>query len=178
MLHDLLLLTTTLFDIYKYINFKTKKKVITQKGPNECNYAPHPSPTTHVQTPTSQQGYWYSLSCRFMEYCRFLFQRSKCLLRFPLNQYRRLAVLLKCGLACILCWQDWGWQSLGRQVFVWYQNLSSLPGNIDQELKSKKKKSWVHPLKHDHQIGGSDNSHTCMSSTCFLKIVKTIGERL
>lgn len=44
MLHDLLLLTSTLFDIYKFINFKAKKKVITQKGPNEWNYAPHPTP--------------------------------------------------------------------------------------------------------------------------------------
>lgn len=44
MLHDLLLLTTTLFDIYKYINFKTKKKVITQKGPND------PCSNTNVPT--------------------------------------------------------------------------------------------------------------------------------
>lgn len=58
MLHDLLLLTTTLFDIYKYINFKAKKKVITQKGPNEWNYAPqstpplpnHPCSNTNVPT--------------------------------------------------------------------------------------------------------------------------------
>lgn len=56
MLHDLLLITTTLFDIYKYINFKAKKKVITQKGPNEWNYAPHPTlpnhPCSNTNVPT------------------------------------------------------------------------------------------------------------------------------
>lgn len=63
MLHDLLLLTTTLFDIYKYINFKTKKKVITQKGPNEWNYAPHPTspqpPMFKHQRPNKVTGILY-----------------------------------------------------------------------------------------------------------------------
>lgn len=56
MLHDLLLITTTLFDIYKYINFKAKKKVITQKGPKNGIMLPtpplpnHPCSNTNVPT--------------------------------------------------------------------------------------------------------------------------------